>query len=179
MHRRSLIQSLLAGPLALVGVRAVVDTPPATPMWTHVAVSRDRGYRGYDLSWTGWKAQPDSYMLVGQWIATRRDLLLAGDMSIPGASLYVNVPGFIGGYYHPWNVFNLTTRYERVCTPQTSDAQAQAWLTQGLGYITQLVDRAIDHGFANCPSYYSFPVVDWPALDPQPEYSFGFTGFKP
>lgn len=84
----------------------------------------------YRYCWTGLKPLPDHVIIVGQWVAWGSGL----------PYLYVTVPGFIGGVYYPGQVFNLTTRMNRMITPEQTPEEILGWIREGMGYLMELMD---------------------------------------
>lgn len=88
----------------------------------------------YQYGWTGLKPIPDQALWVGQWLAWGTPGLL-----VKPPYLYLTVPGFIGGVYYPGQVFNLTTRLNRMITPEQTPSQMRAWIQEGHLYLMELM----------------------------------------
>jgi hypothetical protein len=85
------------------------EFPTLTDPWT---------FGSYRYGWTGLKPLPNTDIWVGQWLAWGPQYL------------YVNVPGFVSGTYHPGYVFNLTG-FNRYITHETGEGQIVSWIRQG------------------------------------------------
>lgn len=184
MLKRDFLKAILAGGAALVPHAgqpgAAMSAASEWPTPDH-----PRMYRGYAYHWTGWKGGIDNAWLCGQWLAW--PLRGFGHVDVPDRELYLylNVPGFVGGVYHPGAVFNITNR-GRYVDYTTPVGQSDAWLDEGETYIRQLIDVfAGQTALKGWAPLYNFPVAPGEiarsvefALTPV-EYSYGFTGFRP
>lgn len=132
MHRRSFFGKLIGATAVATQVPSdglALSAPPLYP-----TVDQPKRYRTYDYHWTGLKAHQDRTFVVGQWLAWP----IRGSVEKP-PYLYLNVPNFIGGVYHPGYVFDISPK-QRWIDPSTSEDQIRAWILEGERYLVQLMD---------------------------------------
>jgi hypothetical protein len=157
MNRRGFLTRLL--PAAALGSTALSHIRPPTSLSTQQdfpTLNQPRACRQYAYYWTGLKEGHDNFFRVGQWVAWARR-----QKDNQRLSLYVTVPGFIGGSCSPGEFFDLTARGGRWIGPETSETQITEWLVEGEGYLHQLMDAYSTLSYEELrrrPSYYYFPL---------------------
>jgi len=175
--------------LRLLGVGAATAVVPALGAAGDKKPPRFDPFENYLLHFTGWKPSYDGAMYVGQWLAWPSLGFGQSNELVPDREpyLYLNVPGMIGGLYAPGDTFNVSNRQREPVLWQTSERERQALISEGREYIEQLV--RVFQGRSHRAMRYRCPLYNFPLgsgigiivedIGPEPEYTFGFTGFKP
>ncbi len=164
MNRRGFFGLLGAVTVGSVGrADAQLTAPPTVPPepdstcvrgYPSPSSPRTGGGGAYRYHWTGLKSGFENSYLVGQWLAwptPNRNGTYAYNPDHEPPYLYVNVPGFVGGVYHPGHSFNIASR-ERFIIPGTSEDQIHAWIGEGERYLVKLMNAYCDRTAAQTPT---------------------------
>ena len=153
MKRRGFFGLLGAVAVGSVGRADAQLTAPPSP----ADVARVRGYPSpssprtggggaYRYHWTGLKSGLDNAWMCGQWLAwPTPDArgVYRYDPDVRPPYLYVNVPGFVGGVYHPGHSFSIVSR-DRFILPGTHADQIHGWIAEGELYLRELMETYSD-----------------------------------
>lgn len=94
-------------------------------------------YKGWEITWTGWKGSQNTEYLIGQWLAhnPRYDKML-----------YVNVPGTRGGKYYKGYVFDTSMDRDSVfITMKTSEEDKAKVMADAKKVLFSLIDNADEY----------------------------------
>lgn len=92
-------------------------------------------YKGWDIQWTGWKANPADDTLVGQWIAWKGN-----------KAFYASAPGG-DGPYRKYEVFQIAPVGKQVLITSTTPlGVAEYWKNEAFDRLFKLLNEEGSEG---------------------------------